>query len=333
MDSENEVLVARQWFIFGGQLSCLKLSFAIPKISLLRFPYLLIVLLVMLAVELVCLLMISEKSDSGGVGVTLMVVFLCSYNFVAIVNSRTFENADRRLYAMIVNERLRTKDLQDQIERTNKLGRTVLAMAEVDEGDDDYDSETSSKTGSSGSGSALNGNLVSEFTFFSSLSEKVEKEGKAIPSADDLFSKVPDMRSFKTAMKMESVKRGFRYFCNQESNIENLIFYEQVDLFKRELKHKAKKLCYTFITPKAPGSVNINDSDRTECMEAVMGSLGHEVIHSSTFDKAQAEIMNVMDKDSLPRFRKSPLGRALMYSQIDEEWKKLVQDGLALEKK
>lgn len=290
----------------------------------------LFVLFAMLVAELTCLFVISERSDSGGVGIPLMLIFLCSYNFVAVVNSRTFEKADRRLYAMIVNERLRTKDLQDQIERTNKLGRTVLAMAEVEEGEEG-ESETSSKTGSSGSGSTLNGNLVSEFAFFSSLSDRVESEGEDIPSADELILKVPGMRSFKTAMQMAAVKRGFRYFCNQESNIENLIFYEQVDLFKREVKHKARRLCYSFISPKSPGCVNINDADRGKCMEAVMGSLGHEDIHSATFDRAQTEVMNVMDKDSFPRFRKSPLGRAL--SQVEDTWMKLVEEGLLNEKK
>jgi len=106
----------------------------------------------MLVAELACLIIISEKSDAGGVGAALMLVFVASYDFVAIVNSRTFEKADRRLYTMIVNERMRSKDLQDQIRRTNKLGRTVLAMAEVELADDgnDYESESSSKTGSQG---------------------------------------------------------------------------------------------------------------------------------------------------------------------------------------
>ncbi|GMI30003.1 hypothetical protein TrCOL_g10868 [Triparma columacea] len=81
VDSDKDILIARQWFIFGGQLSCLKLSFAIPKISLLRFPYLLFVLFAMLIAELACLFVISERSDSGGVGIPLMLIFLCRYNF------------------------------------------------------------------------------------------------------------------------------------------------------------------------------------------------------------------------------------------------------------
>ena len=112
-----------------------------------------------------------------------------------------------------------------------------------------------------------------------------------------------------------------------------MLLLTQVELFKRELKHNARRLCYTFISPKAPGAVNINDADRSACMESVMGSLGHEDITSSTFDRAQTEVMNVMDKDSFPRFRKSHLGRALMYSQVNDEYKKIVQDGLAAVKK
>ena len=74
----------------------------------------------------------------------------------------------------------------------------------------------------------MNGNLVTEFSFFSSLIDMVGEKGDAIPEADALILKVPDMRNFKTGMKSEVIKRGFRYFCNVESNIENLIFYEQV---------------------------------------------------------------------------------------------------------
>jgi hypothetical protein len=76
----------------------LKLSYAIPKISLLRYPYLCGVLGVILVAEIVSLFLFLEESDAGGPGIALVLIFSATFNFVAVINSRTFEGSERRLY-------------------------------------------------------------------------------------------------------------------------------------------------------------------------------------------------------------------------------------------
>ena len=86
---------------------------------------------------------------------------------------------------MIEREREQKSELSDQIKRTNKLARTVMAMAE----DEDEDSTGDSATDSSGT------NFVAEFAFLGRLHERVVKDLKkdksSVPECKDLVKTVP----------------------------------------------------------------------------------------------------------------------------------------------
>ena len=297
-DTHSRTFLVRQFFICGGQIACLKLSFAIPKISLLRFPYLCMVIVGMLISEIICLVAILNASDSGGPGTLLLLVFSGSFNFVAIINSRQFEASDRHLYILMQNEKIRNKTMHEQIERTNKLGRTVLAMSEGSEGNDDVEDETAAADSSS---SREDSDLVSEFDFWSRLTEKAEGDiaSGAIPNFKALKESAVDMKSLESAMRLLRLKKGFRYFCNEESNLENLLFFEQVELFRGSFSKKATRLAKTFVISGAPSEVNISSKQRKKCADDVVGDT--PVVSTQVFDEAQEEIRKVMNKDTFPR--------------------------------
>ena len=48
-------------------------------------------------------------------------------------------------------------------------------------------------------------------------------------------------------MKVDRFRRGFRFFCNEEHTLENLIFVEQVDFFREVKVCKERLLCSSLI--------------------------------------------------------------------------------------
>jgi hypothetical protein len=327
-DEDARSAIAKQFFIWGGQIACLKLSYAIPKISLLRLPYLVIVIACMLVAEVVSLLALLESSDSGGPGVALVLIFSASYNFVAVINSRQFEKSERRLYCLLQNEKIRNAHMAEQIERTNKLGRTVLAM--VDAGDES--SSDGGEMASQAPNEMGDADLVGEFAFWARLAEKSSQDASKMPNHEELRKSVPEMATLESAMEVTSFKKGFRYFCNEESNIENLMFYEQVEVYKSEVKRKARKMCRAFVEVGAPSQVNINSKQREAVLAAVnpvdLDEAERGNVSSAVFDAAQKEVMKVMNSDTFPRFCKSTVGMALMYAKQNEEFASIIDKGL-----
>ena len=90
------------------------------------------------------------------------------------------------MWVMIEREREQKSELSDQIKRTNKLARTVMAMAEDEDEDSAGDSATDSSSGT---------NFVAEFAFLGRLHERVVKDLKkdksSVPECKDLVKAVP----------------------------------------------------------------------------------------------------------------------------------------------
>ena len=61
-------------------------------------------------------------------------------------------------------------------------------------------------------------------------------------AADALSLEVLEMRDLRSCMKDSDFKRGFRYFCNEETNLENLLFFEQVEDFRKKAEKLARKV-------------------------------------------------------------------------------------------
>ncbi|GMH52581.1 hypothetical protein TL16_g01259 [Triparma laevis f. inornata] len=325
--------IARQFFLVGGQMSCLKLSFALPKISLMRFPYLAFTLTVHLAVELAMLFLFYNNLPDGGPGIGLFVFFLFNYDVVAIINSRFSDSADRNLYLLLVNEKRHNKEMSEQIERTNKMARTVLAIGGIGDGDNEMDGSLSDKSSSTPTGDGANGddNMVLEFDFFSRLAQKVEEREKTqdkVPIADALSLEVLEMRDLRSCMKDSDFKRGFRYFCNEETNLENLLFFEQVEDFRKKAEKLARKVNYTFIREGAPAQINIPSKMREELFNKLESHSDKSPIDTALFHTAQMEIYKIMNTDIFPRFKNSKLGRGLMFSRVNPDFTDFVKGGL-----
>lgn len=114
--------------------------------------------------------------------------------------------------------------------------------------------------------------IVAEFEFFETMAQKV-KLSKTVPPARELIAKVPAMKSLDSALRNMLFKRGFRYFCYSEMSIENLIFHDQVTLFKRRQVRHAKRILDTFIRPGSPSEVNINSKNRENAVKAMERAL------------------------------------------------------------
>ena len=69
------VSVIRQYFLLGAMSVALKFIYAFPKVSLLRFTSLCIVLFLMLVAELVAFLLLIEPTESGGPGLFFYLIF------------------------------------------------------------------------------------------------------------------------------------------------------------------------------------------------------------------------------------------------------------------
>ncbi|GMH91229.1 hypothetical protein TrVE_jg6775 [Triparma verrucosa] len=324
--------IARQFFLVGGQMSCLKLAFALPKISLLRFPYLAFTLSVNLVVEVACLFLFYNDMPNGGPGIGLFLFFLFNYDVVAIINSRFSDSADRNMYVLLINEKRHNKEMSQQIERTNKMARTVLAIGGLEDGQNsELDGSLSDRSSSTPTADGHEDNMVLEFDFFSRLSRKVldlESTKDKVPIADALSLEVLEMRDLKSCMKDSDLKRGFRYFCNEETNIENLLFYEQVEDFKKKVEKLARKVNYTFIREGAPAQINIPSKVREDLFNALQQHSDNNPIDTAFFSTSQKEVYKIMNTDIFPRFKSSRLGRGLMYSRLNPDFGNFVKGGL-----
>lgn len=119
------------------------------------------------------------------------------------------------------------------------------------------------------------------------------------------------------------LKKGLRYFCNEELNMENLLFYEQVELYRRGTESQAKKLCKAFVREGSPSEVNITSKQRTNLVGAIDGK---DAVGSGVFDEAQKEILSIMAKDIFPRYMQSPVCRGLLHSRVNLEFGAFVKE-------
>mmetsp|Transcript_84966 Transcript_84966/g.240904 ORF Transcript_84966/g.240904 Transcript_84966/m.240904 type:complete len:266 (+) Transcript_84966:508-1305(+) len=166
-------------------------------------------------------------------------------------------------------------------------------------------------------------NLVAEFTFFASLAEKT-KQDTNVPTTRELQAQVPNVEELSGVLADAHLKKGLRYFCNEETNMENLLFYEQVELYRRGTESQAKKLCKAFVREGSPSELNITSKQRADLVGAIDGKDAHR---SDVFDEAQKEILSIMAKDIFPRFMQSPVCRGLLHSRVNSEFGTFVKEG------
>ncbi len=113
-------------------------------------------------------------------------------------------------------------------------------------------------------------------------------------------------------------RRYFVFFCKTEHSAENILFWIQVEQFKKEegfLEDAAWKIYSTFLEQnKAPMEVNVSK----ESVEQVLEKLQNKQLTNHIFDSVQQLISLVM-QDTYSRFKSSPFYKQLVKSIFGEE--------------
>ena len=155
--------IAAQFLIMGCFTVALKFSFGNPRISLLRFPYLVLVMFIIFMTEVCCAFLIFDEIPLGGSVIARNLYLISSSMCVgfALVNSHNADMSDRKMYLLLKKEEQHIKAMSDQIEHTNMMARTVLAMSDAGSSGDGYESSGEGNAGNSET-EADNNNMVEE---------------------------------------------------------------------------------------------------------------------------------------------------------------------------
>jgi len=104
--------------------------------------------------------------------------------------------------------------------------------------------------------------------------------------------------------------REFMKFCQAEFSTESLNFYLNVQEIRNcplsQIKEKAGTLYREHLAPNAPQEVNVNDTIRIKIMKEI------ENPSRETFLEAEKHIIELMKKNSYPRFIQSEYYRNLL---------------------
>ncbi|KAM9326776.1 regulator of G-protein signaling 16-like [Gastrophryne carolinensis] len=154
----------------------------------------------------------------------------------------------------------------------------------------------------------------------STLIHKVDVGHKLMPS--NLYKKKDGVRNCtKEAMKWKesfgqllNSKDGltaFRTFLKTEFSEENLEFWVACEEYKKtqsanKLPGKAQCIFQEFLQTGAPREVNIDHQTREHTRQQI------SVACRNCFDAAQEQTRILMEKDSYPRFLKSPIYQQLL---------------------
>jgi hypothetical protein len=137
-----------------------------------------------------------------------------------------------------------------------------------------------------------------------------EKEDAETPvemtGADE--KKGPTVNQIEYFLTVNEGKEHFKQFLVREFSVENLMFYTEVQYYKKiddenDLKETAKTIHETYVELGAPFEINIDNGIRTQVAEAL--SSGKPT--TTTFDAAEQAVLTVMREESFPRFKKSRL--------------------------
>ncbi|XP_061901927.1 regulator of G-protein signaling 14 isoform X2 [Entelurus aequoreus] len=109
----------------------------------------------------------------------------------------------------------------------------------------------------------------------------------------------------------------FTAFLRSEVSVENILFWQSCEKFRKisatsleELKAEARSIYEMYLSEKAPHSVNIDDTARTDKKDL-------EQPTPEMFDKAQAQIFKLMKMDSYRRFVHSSLYHSCTLASVE----------------
>ncbi|XP_053549677.1 regulator of G-protein signaling 16-like [Bombina bombina] len=117
--------------------------------------------------------------------------------------------------------------------------------------------------------------------------------------------------SFNKLLRSKEGISAFRAFLQTEFSEENLEFWVACEDYRRtrstaKLQDKAERIFQEFLQSGAPREVNVDHQTREVTRKQIT------VACRSCFDEAQEQTRILMEKDSYPRFLKSPYYRELL---------------------
>ncbi|XP_015277904.1 PREDICTED: regulator of G-protein signaling 5-like [Gekko japonicus] len=106
-------------------------------------------------------------------------------------------------------------------------------------------------------------------------------------------------------------QRAFRAFLESEFSEENLDFWMACEDYRKlrscdKLQDNARKIYDQYVTIQAPKEINLDSQTRDVTNRNIL------LPTRSCFEQAQRRIFGLMEKDSYPRFLRSPLYQALV---------------------
>lgn len=132
-------------------------------------------------------------------------------------------------------------------------------------------------------------------------------------------------QSMHVLFKYNVGRRHFAEFCKGEYSDENILFYNAVQELKKEknkekMEEKVRIIYEDFVSILSPKEISL-DSRVRETLNNCMREPRTDI-----FDEAQDQIISLMERDSYPRFLKSPLYKDLLASfgvteeDVEGEW-------------
>lgn len=114
-------------------------------------------------------------------------------------------------------------------------------------------------------------------------------------------------KEFDFFLSNKDAKEIFKQFLVREFSVENLMFYTEVQYFKKadaeEVKETADQIFTTYVTVGAPFEINIPNDIRN----VVGTNVQKNPIPLDAFFEAEKAVYNSMEKESFPRFQKNKL--------------------------
>ncbi|KAJ6251539.1 hypothetical protein M0813_14894 [Anaeramoeba flamelloides] len=113
----------------------------------------------------------------------------------------------------------------------------------------------------------------------------------------------------------------FEQFLITQFSQENLEFWKQVNLYQNtfDLSERiicAKSIIEKFVIENSESQVNIDSMTRTD----ILSKYGKQNYPLTLFNKAEDEILKLMETDSFSRFKRSPL-----FKKLQQEWEGVLQ--------
>ena len=117
-------------------------------------------------------------------------------------------------------------------------------------------------------------------------------------------SQVLASSEFAESLQNEFFLKAFKDYCQREYNVENLLFWLDVEAFRGSddptRASSGQKIYDTYIAPEAPLQINISQALRTTVSQPLPSPVPTDI-----FNEMQHHIFEMMKIDSLPRFAKT----------------------------